>query len=251
MGIPVIEDCCDALGSHTGAYAIWNAVGSHDMATFSFYPAHQITTGEGGMVVTSDNTYWKRLLSFRDWGRACWCEPGHDNTCGMRFADGLDHKYTYANIGYNLKMTNIQAAIGIKQLEHIEDFVDKREANYKYLDNYFHAWYLDDPKSFPFYVLKVREERTSYFGYPLILRRGNRQALMEYLEKQGVGVRTWFSGNITKQPAYQDVSYRIHGNLTMTDYLADNAFWIGVHPGLTFDHLDYAGDRMREWFAKN
>jgi CDP-4-dehydro-6-deoxyglucose reductase, E1 len=249
MGIPIIEDCCDALGSEYGAYDYLKPVGARaDMATFSFYPAHQITTGEGGMVVTNDAVYAKTMRSFRDWGRDCYCDPGHDDTCGHRFAGGMDHKYTYSHIGYNLKMTNIQAAIGLKQLTHLGEFVDARERNYKYLDNYFHAWHTEDPNGYPFLNLKVRRERTSYFGYPLIILNGmNRRLLLEYLENKGVGVRTWFSGNITKQPAYKDVSYRIHGELRMTNRLAKDAFWIGCHPGLTLDHLDYAGDRMREY----
>jgi CDP-4-dehydro-6-deoxyglucose reductase, E1 len=243
-GIAIIEDCCDALGSEIN----YKKVGRADISTFSFYPAHQITTGEGGMVLTSNEQLAKKLRSLRDWGRSCYCEPGHDNTCGHRFDGNYDHKYTYSHIGYNLKMANIQAAIGLRQLKHIEEFVDFRERNYKYYDDLFHEWHDEDPEHYPFYNLEVREERTSYFGYPLIIRnRMERKGLLEYMEANGVGVRLWFAGNITNQPAYKDVKYRVVGDLKMTDYLMANAFWIGCWPGLTLEQLDYAVKVIREY----
>jgi CDP-4-dehydro-6-deoxyglucose reductase, E1 len=249
-GIWLIEDCCDALGSRYDLALLKQRVGIRGhLSTFSFYPAHQITTGEGGMVLTNNAQLARNLRSYRDWGRDCWCEPGHDNTCGKRFENG-DHKYQYKHIGYNLKMTNAPAALGFAQLRHIEDFVDARERNYKYLDGYFMGWHADDPKGYPFWNLKVREGRTSYFGYPLFIRNGmDRRGLLEYLEANGVGVRLFFAGNITKQEAYKDVNYRISGDLKMTDWISEHGFWIGCHPGLTLDHLDYAGDRIREYAA--
>ena len=149
-GIPIVEDCCDALGSQQIWDERWKVGSRYDISTFSFYPAHQITTGEGGMVLTSNEQLANKLRSLRDWGRSCYCEPGHDNTCGHRFDDGKDHKYTYSNIGYNLKMTNIQAAIGLKQLAHIEEFVDFRERNYRYYDMLFREWHDEDPEHYPF-----------------------------------------------------------------------------------------------------
>jgi CDP-4-dehydro-6-deoxyglucose reductase, E1 len=239
-----IEDSCDALGSRYRG----QMVGTFgDIATVSFYPAHHITTGEGGAVVT-DSPLLKTLVeSFRDWGRDCWCDPGKDNTCGKRFQwqlgelpYGYDHKYTYSHIGYNLKMTDMQAAIGLSQLDRLPSFIEARKKNFRYLRGCLKAYedFLVLPESVP-------EADPSWFGFPLGVREGapfTRDALIQALESRRVGTRLLFGGNLVRQPAYQNIRYRIVGDLKATDYVMRNVFWIGVYPGLSEPMLDYIVD---------
>ena len=240
----LVEDSCDALGSTYKG----KMVGTFgDLATVSFYPAHHITMGEGGAVVT-DSALLKTLVeSFRDWGRDCWCEPGKDNTCGKRFQwqlgelpDGYDHKYTYSHVGYNLKMTDMQAALGLSQLERLPHFVSSRKKNFRYLYDRLKPY--ED-------VLILPESHAdadpSWFGFPLAVRKDapfTRNALIEALEQRRIGTRLLFGGNLVRQPAYQGVNYRVAGELKVTDFVMRNVFWIGVYPGLTESMLDYVAD---------
>jgi CDP-4-dehydro-6-deoxyglucose reductase, E1 len=250
-GLYLIEDCCDALGATITTPAGNKPVGSFgDFATLSFYPAHHITMGEGGAVIPS-NGRWKRVAeSVRDWGRDCWCEPGVDNTCGKRYdwtlgqlPCGYDHKYTYSNIGYNLKATDMQAAIGLSQLKKLPDFVEKRRANWKAL--------YDGVKASPY----LREKLTpveatpgtqpSWFGFPMHVAPGiNRNKLVAYLEAHKIGTRLLFGGNLTKQPAYLNAEFRIHGELTQTDAIMDRTFWIGVHPLIQTQQITYMLEQL-------
>jgi CDP-4-dehydro-6-deoxyglucose reductase, E1 len=239
-----VEDSCDALGSTYRG----RKVGTFgDLATVSFYPAHHITMGEGGAVVT-DSPLLKTLAeSFRDWGRDCWCEPGKDNTCGKRFEwqlgelpQGYDHKYIYSHIGYNLKATDMQAAVGLTQLERLPEFIDARKKNFRYLYDRLkeHEDVLILPES-------VAGADPSWFGFPLGVREDapfTRNALTQALEARRVGTRLLFGGNLVRQPAYRDAKYRIVGDLKMTDYAMRNVFWIGVYPGLSEPMLDHIAD---------
>jgi CDP-6-deoxy-D-xylo-4-hexulose-3-dehydrase len=226
-----IEDNCDALGSKYK----WKRTGSFgDMATQSFYPAHHITMGEGGAVLTDDGLLKKIVNSLRDWGRDCWCKPGKDGTCSERFTQqhgklpkGYDHKYTYSHIGYNLKSTDIQASIGIEQLKKLPEFIEKRQYNYKYLrDNVKIGTLIDS---------HIKSE-PSWFGFPVRVK--NRDTLINYLEANGIATRMLFGGNLLKQPAYMDITYR-SGDLTNTDILMNELFWVGVYPGIDQEQLDY------------
>lgn len=235
-GIYLIEDCCDALGATVND----RPVGSYgDFATVSFYPAHHITTGEGGAVISADGK-WKLIAeSIRDWGRDCWCEPGVDNTCKKRFEwqlgglpCGYDHKYTYSHIGYNLKVTDMQAALGVSQLKKLDRFVEARRANWKTL--------YDGVKRSPILsksltpVEPTPNTNPSWFGFPLHCADNlDRDKLVRNLEAKKIGTRLLFAGNLTKQPAYAGVDYRIHGSLENTDRVMTKTFWLGVHPGLT------------------
>ncbi len=236
----LIEDSCDALGStykgqRTGSFG--------DTATLSFYPAHHITTGEGGAVFIKSPLVKKQVESFRDWGRDCYCETGRDNTCAKRFGwqlgnlpDGYDHKYTYSHIGYNLKATDMQAALGLTQLAKIELFIQKRKQNYEYLKKHLAniegiSIAQPTPNSDP-----------SWFGCPITLdpkHPVNREDLLRFLESRKIGTRLLFAGNITKQPAYKQVDFRIVGELTNTDIAMSRSFWIGVYPGLTEQMMDF------------
>ncbi len=241
-GLYLIEDCCDALGATVNGAP----VGSYgDYATLSFYPAHHITMGEGGAVVSRDGRFKRVAESMRDWGRDCWCEPGQDNTCKKRFQwklgelpCGYDHKYTYSNIGYNLKVTDMQAAVGLSQLKKVERFVAARRANWKKI--------YDGIQSSP--VLKERlrpvtaTEGTepSWFGFPIHCAESlDREKLVAFLEENKVGTRLVFAGNLTKQPAYQGVDFRIHDELKNTDAIMTKSFWIGVHPALDDQKIAY------------
>ena len=239
-----IEDCCDALGT-TYKGRLVGTFG--DIATVSFYPAHHITMGEGGAVVT-DSPLLKTLVeSFRDWGRDCWCEPGKENTCGKRFQwqqgglpYGYDHKYTYTHVGYNLKMTDMQAALGLSQLDRLPSFIEARKRNFRYL--------YDRLKSFEDVLLlpeSLPDADPSWFGFPVGVRESapfDRPALIAALESQRVGTRLLFGGNLTRQPAYQDVKFRVVGDLKNTDFAMRNAFWLGVYPGLSEPMLDHVVD---------
>ena len=245
----LIEDCCDALGATFDG----RKVGTFgDLATFSFYPAHHITMGEGGAVLTDSPVLKTLVESFRDWGRDCWCDPGKDNTCGKRFdwqlgdlPFGYDHKYTYSHIGYNLKMTDMQAAVGLAQLDKLPCFIDARRRNFQYL--YERLKPLEDVLLLP---EKTPGSEPSWFGFPLAVREGapfRRDALIEHLDSRRVGTRLLFGGNLTRQPAYKDTHYRVVGDLAQTDFVMRNVFWMGLYPGLSEEMLDYMISAVREF----
>jgi CDP-6-deoxy-D-xylo-4-hexulose-3-dehydrase len=247
----LIEDNCDALGTlykgkRTGSFG--------DLSTVSFYPAHHITTGEGGAVLVKSPLIKKLVESLRDWGRDCYCATGCDNTCKKRFEwqlgdlpQGYDHKYIYSHIGYNLKATDIQAALGVSQMSKLEDFIQKRRNNFDYLSKN-----LEELKDF---ILPRATEfsEPSWFGFPLTIKensRIDRTDLLRYLDQKKIGTRLMFAGNILRQPAYRDVSFRVHGSLENTDNIMRNAFWIGLHPGLNFEMLDHVIDSIKEFSVK-
>lgn len=247
-GLYLIEDCCDAFGAYVGD----KHVGTFgDIATLSFYPAHHITMGEGGAVLMNNPLLAKIVESFRDWGRDCYCMPGVDNTCNKRFGwklgdlpKGYDHKYTYSHIGYNLKVSDMQAAVGLSQLAKLDHFVARRRENFIGLEQRLRAKGLQE-----FFHLPRPTPGTdpSWFGYLLTVRDGagiDRNVLTKTLEEHKVGTRLLFAGNLTKQPAFRDVNYRIHGKLTNTDKIMNDSFWIGVWPGLGDAHLDYMVDTI-------
>ena len=250
----LVEDCCDAFGATvTMMDGTEKGVGTFgELATLSFYPAHHITMGEGGAVLMDSLRLARICESFRDWGRDCYCEPGKDNTCGKRFdwqlgslPEGYDHKYTYSHVGYNLKVSDMQAAIGLSQLEKLDFFVSKRRENFSGLTERLLAEKLDE-----MFVLPEATPGTnpSWFGYLLTLRDGlkiSRRDLTREMEERKVGSRLLFAGNLTKQPAFKDVSYRISGSLKNTDKVMNDAFWIGVWPGLNDEHLDYMVDTIK------
>jgi len=236
----LIEDSCDALGStyrgqKTGSFG--------DVATASFYPAHHITTGEGGAVFIKSPLVAKQVESFRDWGRDCYCETGCDNTCAKRFGwklgdlpEGYDHKYIYSHIGYNLKATDMQAAIGISQLDKLESFIAKRKENYNYL--YEHLSGVDGLNI----AVATEHSDPSWFGFPMTIDPSHpveREELLRYLDSKKIGTRLLFAGNILKQPAYRDTKFRVVGDLKNTDIVMNRSFWVGVYPGLTTKMLDY------------
>lgn len=244
-----IHDCCDALGAEYDG----RMVGSFgDISTFSLYPAHQMTTGEGGMVCTNSPMMDKIVHSFRDWGRDCWCDTGKENTCGKRFdwqlgdlPCGYDHKYIYSHIGYNLKATDLQAAIGNEQIKKIPSFIEKRRENWVYL----RSGMLDLEK---YFILPEATYRSnpSWFGFVLTVREPKQIScadLMRWLEEKKIGTRKLFAGNILKQPAYQNIEHRVVGQLNRTDYVMENTFWVGVHPSIGKLELDYMIEKIHEY----
>lgn len=247
----LIEDSCDALGStyrgqRTGSFG--------DTATVSFYPAHHITTGEGGAVFSKSPLVAKQIESFRDWGRDCYCETGHDNTCQKRFEwqlgdlpAGYDHKYIYSHIGYNMKATDMQAALGLTQLAKLDTFVEKRKVNFAHLHNALAGTEgLLLPEATP-------NSEPSWFGFPITIEpthHANREGLLKFLESRKIGTRLMFAGNILKQPAYRNVDFRVVGDLTNTDIVMKQSFWVGVYPGLTPVMLDYIADSIKEFMNK-
>ncbi len=239
-----VEDNCDALGSeymgqYTGSFG--------HISTCSFYPAHHITMGEGGAVLTNDVLLKNIIASFRDWGRDCWCDPGCDDTCGKRFdwhlgslPLGYDHKYIYSHIGYNLKVTDMQAAIGVEQLKKLPTFIEKRRENfnllYKKLKQY--EIYLVLPSS-------EAESKASWFGFPILVREDapfTRADIVKYLENNNIATRMLFGGNLIKQPAYDCIVYRMQDSLKNTDLVMNRLFWIGVYPGLTEEMIGFVID---------
>jgi CDP-6-deoxy-D-xylo-4-hexulose-3-dehydrase len=250
-GLWLVEDACDSLGStydgqKTGSFG--------DTATLSFYPAHHITTGEGGAVFVKSPLVRKQVESFRDWGRDCYCETGHDNTCHKRFewqlGDlplGYDHKYIYSHIGYNLKATDMQAALGLSQLKNIDAFTQARKDNFKQLHKQLGGVEgLILPKATP-------KSDPSWFGFPLTIDPESsisRQGLLQFLDTRKIGTRLLFAGNLLKQPAYKGVDFRIVGNLKNTDIVMNNTFWVGTYPGLTSEMIDFITESITEYVQK-
>jgi CDP-6-deoxy-D-xylo-4-hexulose-3-dehydrase len=243
----VVEDCCDALGaSYDG-----RGVGTFgDIGTLSFYPAHHITMGEGGAVFTQKPRLKRVIESMRDWGRDCWCAPGQDNTCGKRFARklgdlpmGYDHKYTYSHCGYNLKITDMQAAVGLTQLDRADEFIAARRRNFAALTELFRP--MEDVFILP---EPTPNSDPSWFGFVLTIRPGapfTRDALIRHLDAAKIGTRLLFGGNLIRQPYMRGRPYRVAGELTNADLVTENTFWIGLYPGLGEDHLTYMAETVR------
>lgn len=240
-GLFLIEDCCDAVGATFDG----RSVGTFgDLATVSFYPAHHITMGEGGCVLAHTPKFKRIVESFRDWGRDCWCDPGKENTCGKRFEwqfgllpQGYDHKYTYTHVGYNLKLTDMQAAVGVAQLDQLGAFVAARRANYSYL----RARLADCEDVLEFATVHPKAN-PSWFGFPMRVREDagfDRNALVRFLEGRKIATRLLFGGNLARQPAYRDRAFRVVGDLARTDQVMRGTLWIGCYPGLTPEMLDY------------
>jgi CDP-6-deoxy-D-xylo-4-hexulose-3-dehydrase len=250
-GLWLVEDACDSLGSTYGG----QKTGSFgDTATLSFYPAHHITTGEGGAVFVKSPLVRKQVESFRDWGRDCYCETGHDNTCHKRFewqlGDlplGYDHKYIYSHIGYNLKATDMQAALGLSQLKNIDAFTQARKDNFKQLYKQLEGVEgLILPKATP-------KSDPSWFGFPITIDPESsisRQGLLQFLDSRKIGTRLLFAGNLLKQPAYKGVDFRVVGNLKNTDIVMNNTFWVGTYPGLTPEMIDFITESITEYVQK-
>jgi len=250
-GLWLIEDCCDALGSTYDG----RMVGTFgDIGTLSFYPAHHITMGEGGAVFTNDPDLIRIAESFRDWGRDCFCPPGKDNTCGKRFCwklgdlpEGYDHKYTYSHLGYNLKITDMQAACGLAQLDRAAGFVQRRRENFERL-----SARLASCEEFLLLPSATPRSDPSWFGFPVTLRDSapvTRRDLVTYLDQEKVGTRLLFAGNLVRQPYMRGRNFRVSGELTNTDIVMNRTFWIGVQPALTDDMLDYAADRIESFLG--
>jgi CDP-6-deoxy-D-xylo-4-hexulose-3-dehydrase len=245
----VIEDCCDALGSKYNG----KMVGTFgDVSTLSFYPAHHMTMGEGGAVLTNNPIIDRAIGSIRDWGRDCFCDPGVNDTCGKRFQwnfdglpEGYDHKFIYSHLGYNLKITDMQAAVGVAQLEKVEYFIEQRKNNFKWLKEHF--------KEFEEYFILPEAEVNSepaWFGFPLTIRDNVNFTLIElngYLFSHYVDTRPIFTGNITKQPYFKNRKFRIVGELKNSDKMMENTFWVGVYPGLTTEMMQYVVDTVRDF----
>ena len=249
----LIEDTCDALGAEYDG----KKVGTFgDIGTLSFYPAHHITMGEGGAVFTNNPDLKVIAESIRDWGRDCYCKPGCDNTCGCRFEQqhgklpyGYDHKYVYSHCGYNLKISDMQAACGLAQLDKLEYFIKKRRENFNYLFQKFKS--LDE-----FFHLPVSTPKgnPSWFGFPLTLRENSgfkRVDLLKYLDSNRIGTRLLFAGNLIKQPYFKNLDFRVVGSLENTEKTMNNTFWIGLFPALTNEHLDYVYEKFEEFFGLN
>jgi len=245
----LIEDCCDALGTEYNHQKVGNF---GDIATLSFYPAHHITMGEGGALLTSSTKLKKIIESFRDWGRDCYCLPGCDNTCNNRFTrqlgelpKGYDHKYSYSHLGYNLKITDIQAACGVAQLQQIEQFVQKRRENFNYLTKKLQplTQYLTLPEA-------TKNSQPSWFGYPITIKgtKNCRIELIQYLDQHKIGTRLLFAGNLTKQPYFKDQNYKVVGELENTDKIMNQTFWVGIYPGISEEMMDYTVTQFMAYF---
>lgn len=248
----VVEDCCDALGAtyngqHVGTFG--------HMGTLSFYPAHHITMGEGGAVFTNKPRLRRVMESMRDWGRDCWCAPGQDNTCGKRFARrlgdlpfGYDHKYTYSHCGYNLKITDMQAAVGLAQMGRVDDFVAARRRNFKLLTELLRP--LEDVLILP---EATPNSDPSWFGYPMTVREGasfTRDDLVKHLNDMKIGTRLLFGGNITRQPYMKGRNFRVVGDLTNSDIVTERTFWVGVYPGLGESEIGYMVDTIAKFVRR-
>jgi CDP-6-deoxy-D-xylo-4-hexulose-3-dehydrase len=249
----LVEDCCDALGTTYRG----QMVGTFgDIGTLSFYPAHHITMGEGGAVFTNNDELKTIAESFRDWGRDCYCAPGKDNTCGKRFCqklgklpEGYDHKYTYSHLGYNLKITDMQAACGLAQLEKAPAFIKARKDNFAFLKER-----LKDCEEFVHLPEATEHSDPSWFGFPITLKENcpvTRLDLLTYLDQNKVGTRLLFAGNLTCQPYMIGANYRISGDLTNTDNVMNNTFWIGVQPALTMEMLEFAASKIETYLGVN
>jgi len=249
----LVEDCCDALGAEYGG----QHVGTFgDIATCSFYPAHHITMGEGGAVFSNNSELMTIAESFRDWGRDCYCKPGCDDTCGKRFdqqlgslPQGYDHKYTYSHLGYNLKISDIQAACGLAQLKRLPEFIKKRNDNFSYLSDK-----LSTLSDFIDLTFPTENSTPSWFGFPITVKSNsgvNRVDLTKYLDQNKIGTRLLFAGNLTRQPYFKDIEYRVVGDLVNTDITMNQTLWLGIYPGLDTTQLDYIGEKMEEFFGIN
>ena len=244
----LIEDCCDAVGAAYNGRSV-GTFGA--LATTSFYPAHHITMGEGGAVLTDKPKLRTLAESFRDWGRDCWCEPGKDNTCGKRFEHqlgelpyGYDHKYTYSHIGYNLKATDMQAAVGLAQMQKISGFIDSRRANFAYLYQN-----LQDMQEYLILPEATPNSEPSWFGFPIAVRTDapfTRNQLVQFLESRKIATRLLFGGNLVRQPAYRNVQFRVASPLENADFIMDQVFWLGVYPGLTRPMLDFVIETLHD-----
>jgi CDP-4-dehydro-6-deoxyglucose reductase, E1 len=249
----LIEDCCDALGAKYDGKMVgtWG-----DIATLSFYPAHHITMGEGGAVFTNNSLLKTIAESFRDWGRDCYCAPGCDNTCGNRFGQkfgtlpqGYDHKYVYSHLGYNLKITDMQAACGLAQLDRLEYFINKRKQNFKYLKNRLVSLndYIEISEPTP-------NSEPSWFGFPITLKEKSgveRVDLLRYLDQHKIGTRLLFAGNLTRQPYFKNVIYRVVGSQENTERTMRQTFWLGVQPSLNEEHYEFIAEKLEEFFGLN
>ena len=251
-GLWLVEDCCDALGSK---YAGRQVASFGDIATLSFYPAHHITTGEGGAILTNNARLAELVESFQDWGRHCHCRPGQDNACGKRFSgqygdlpEGYDHKYVYAHAGYNLKLTDMAAACGVAQMERLPEFIRKRKENYAFLRKELQKIPCLRSPSLP------AQANPSWFGLPLLLEdtapRTRKELLME-LDKRNIGSRPPFAGNAVRQPFMQGKAYRISGTLENSDRFMHSGFWLGLWPGLSRPMLEYMAHSLREILCSN
>jgi CDP-6-deoxy-D-xylo-4-hexulose-3-dehydrase len=244
-----IEDCCDAVGA---TYHGQNVGTFGDLATVSFYPAHHITMGEGGCVLTNNAVLKTLVESFRDWGRDCWCDPGKEDTCDRRFdwqlgdlPHGYDHKYTYSHIGYNLKMTDMQAAIGVAQLKKLPSFIETRRLNFKRLYDG-----LKDLEEFFILPETTPGSEPSWFGFPIAIRSTapfSRNEVVRYLEQRKIATRLLFGGNLVRQPAYQTAPHRVVGSLANSDFVMNQVFWLGVYPGITDNMANYMVEVLHEW----
>ena len=248
----LIEDCCDALGAeyegqHVGTFG--------DIATCSFYPAHHITMGEGGAVFSNNSELMTIAESFRDWGRDCYCKPGCDDTCGKRFdqqlgslPQGYDHKYTYSHLGYNLKISDMQAACGLAQLKRLPEFIKKRNSNFSYLSNR-----LSTLTDFIELTMPTENSTPSWFGFPITVKSDsgvNRVDLTKYLDQNKIGTRLLFAGNLTKQPYFSDIEYRIVGDLINTDITMNQTLWLGIYPALGEVQLDFIAEKIENFFTR-
>ena len=253
----LVEDCCDAVGATYTVEGRARRVGTFgDLATTSFYPAHHITMGEGGAVLTDKPVLKTLVESFRDWGRDCWCEPGRENTCGKRFGHqlgdlpcGYDHKYTYSHVGYNLKLSDMQAAVGLSQLDKLEGFIAARRAN-------FHALLAGVKPLEESFVLPAPTPKSdpSWFGFPMAVRPESgltRNGVTQALEQAKIATRLLFGGNLVRQPAYRDIDRRVIGDLTNSDFVMNHVFWIGVFPGITPQMRSYMVETLHTIAARH
>jgi len=244
----LVEDCCDALGAkyngqHVGTFG--------DIATCSFYPAHHITMGEGGAVFTNNSELISIAESFRDWGRDCYCSPGCDNTCGKRFEQqlgdlpkGYDHKYTYSHIGYNLKISDMQAACGLAQLQKLPEFIKRRNENFAYLEKKLRSL-----SKFIQLPTATQNSEPSWFGFPITLNEGiDRTEFIKYLDTYKIGTRLLFAGNLIRQPYFQNIEYQISGSLNNTEITMNRTLWLGIYPALDSPQLDFIADKIRSFF---